>query len=272
MKKKLQSYLMAFYVAGKRFWYEQYSFRASSLAFTTLLAIVPLMSVFVFFIATFPIFSNLILLAEGYILQNFVPDSGASIEYYFQGFIHQASRLPVFGIILLFISAMLLINTIEETLNDIWKAPRRKKHLHLVLLYWSVLLSAPLILGLGVFLTSYFISLNWVASATGTLGITSLLLELIPILINTILFALLYTVIPNMIVSWRVGLFGGFVAAILFQVAHYGFTFYFVRFDSYQVIYGAFAAIPIFLIWLYIFWFIILYGALVSQALAAKEK
>jgi membrane protein len=272
MEKNLKKYYLAFMTASKRFWDEQYSFRASSLAFTTLLAIVPLMSVFVFFISMFPIFEHVVLLAEGYILQNFVPNSGTMIEYYFQGFIHQTSRLPVASIGLLFVSVMLLINTIEETLNDIWKAPRRKKHFRLVLLYWSVLLSAPIIMGVSVFLTSYFISLNWVTIATGKLGLTSLLLAMIPIAINTMIFALLYTVIPNITVSWRVGLFGGFVAALLFEVAHYGFIIYFAQFNSYQVIYGAFAAIPIFLIWLYVFWFIVLFGALVSQALAGTKN
>ncbi|MBA3661846.1 MAG: YihY family inner membrane protein [Gammaproteobacteria bacterium] len=255
--------------ATKRFYNENYSYRASALAFTTLLAIVPLLLVIVFGMTVFPYFMNIILLGENYILQNFVPASAGTIEFYFHGFLTQATRLPAVSILFLFITTILLVHTIEETLNEIWRVPTRvkSKKMLALLFYWILFLLIPFIIGLSIFLTSYAFLLSWISIEDKT-QLTLYFLSILPILINTMIFGLLYIIVPNARVKIINGLIGGMTAALLFEVARISFAFYVDQFPSYALIYGAFAVIPIFLVWLYIFWFIILFGAFVTYTVA----
>ncbi len=261
----LSGILRTCYTATKRLFKEKYTYRASALAFTTLLALVPLISVIVSLIAVLPIFTKFATLAQNYILENFVPTSGNTIQNYLVQFTKQATHLPVIGIIFLFFTALLLIITVEHTLNDIWDVSRRKKSLLALLIYWLILFLSPIVIGFSLFLSSYLFSLKWIAHTTNALGITLPMLSCLPLVINTAIFSLLYVAVPNTPVRWRDGFLGGFIAAILFEVAKKGFAFYIHKFPSYELIYGTLAAIPIFLLWLYISWLIILLGALVTH-------
>ena len=258
-------FVNVFMTAVKRLFLEKYTYRASALAFTTLLALVPLLSVIVSIIAVFPIFTRFTNLAQNYILANFVPTSGAIIQQYLEGFIQQTTHLSSLGILFLFFTAVLLIITVEHTLNDIWQTPQRKKTLSLWLIYWLILIFAPVIFGLSLFLSSYLFSLSWFSGSTNKFGIVISWLNLLPLLINTSIFSVLYIVVPNHRVKWWDGLLGGLAAAVLFEAAKWIFALYIKQFPSYELIYGALATIPIFLIWLYISWLIILYGALVTN-------
>lgn len=266
MLKTMGLWIKACGIALKRLFQENYTYRASALAFTTLLTIVPLLAVIVSLIAIFPIFNQLINLAQNYIIENFVPTSGTTIQLYLEGFIKQATHLPKLGIIFLFFTVITLIVTVEHTLNEIWGAKQRKKKISAILLYWLVLILTPLFLGLSVLLSSYIFSLSWIAGATSKLGINVLILSSLPLAINTLLFSVLYIAVPNCRVEWQEGLVGGFIAAVLYELAKKGFAFYVLQFPSYEIIYGTLATIPIFLLWIYISWLIILYGALVTHA------
>jgi membrane protein len=258
--------LKIFKIATKRFFKEQYTYRASALAFTTLLSLVPLLTVIVFLTTKFTVFNQINLLAQNYILTNFIPTSTNTIQFYLNNFTFQATHLPKLGIIFLLLTAMMLILTIEHTMNDIWEVRWENRRLWSLLLYWIVLLSAPLMIGLGIFISTYLFSLSWVSEATQVLGLKAPFLAILPLFINTIIFSLLYIVVPNFSVNWWDAIFGGFIAALIFELAKISFAFYIARFPSYELIYGALAAIPIFLLWLYISWLIILFGALVTHA------
>jgi membrane protein len=252
--------------AADRLLKEHYTYKASALAFTTLLALVPLLSVLVSLIALFPFFIRFMNLARTYIMENFIPTSSSTIDFYLQNFIEQASRLPTMGLVFLIITAAALIITVEHTLNEIWHAPKRNKKFFIWVLYWSVLILAPILLGFSLFISSYVFSLSWLASSSW------IFLGILPLLINTIMFSALYIIVPNCRVRGRNGLFGGFIAAVLFEIAKHGFVLYIKQFPSYEVIYGTLATVPIFLVWIYISWLIILYGALVSHTKYQWDK
>jgi membrane protein len=270
--KSLNGWLKIFWIAGKRLYVEQYDYRASGLAFASLLAIVPLVSVVLSVIALFPIFKRFTDLAQNYIFSNFIPESSTVIQQYFLDFIKQATHLPLFGIIFLVFTAITLIVMVEHTLNAIWDVPRRKKKFLIWIIYWTVLLSAPIFLGLSLFISSYVFSLSWFAGTATKLGLTIPLLASLPLFINTAIFSAMYIVVPNAKVYFWDGVLGGVVAALLFEAAKKGFALYLKHFPSYKYIYGTLATIPIFLVWIYISWVIVLYGALVTHTRYLQRK
>ncbi len=265
ISKQFWSLVVVCWIAANRLLDEQYTYRASALAFTTLLALVPLISIIVSLLTIFPIFSKLINIARDYILANFIPNSSAVIEHYFELFAQQATNLPKFTIIFLFFTAITLIITVKHTLNDIWHEPHEIKRLKPWLLYWLVLILAPFFIGSTVFISTYIFSLPWLSQLTHKLGVIPLLLVILSLGINTIMLSSLYIVVPSHNPTLGDGLFGGFIAAVLFEIAKKGFAFYLLKFPTYALIYGALAIIPLFLVWLYISWLIILYGALVTH-------
>lgn len=254
-------------ISLERFFNEGYTYRASALAFTTLLAIVPLASVVIALAAHFPFYSRLMNLAQQFVLNNFIPTTTQIIQTYLLNFTVQASHTTTSGIFFLFFSATLLIITVEDTIDDIWQAKQRQKQFFAWVVYWVVLLVAPLAVGLSLFLSTLLFSLSWFSSGSLSEFLKTPLLAGLSLLINTLLFSLLYVIVPNMKVRWSDGLLGGFFAAILFEIAKRSFTFYIHTFTSYELIYGTLATIPIFLVWVYISWVIVLYGALFTRTL-----
>lgn len=269
--RKLKHFYKSLLSATSRFYNEEYSYRVAALTYTTLLAIVPFLAVITFLISLFPIFSEIISYAEIYILSNFVPTSALAIERYFQNFIHQASHLPTICVIFLMIVSIMLIDMVQHTLNHIWKVRHGIKSIFEWLIAWVILVVAPIFVGLSVLIFSYLSSLPWLYTAMEFLGITKIFIFSISFFINIIIFTLIYIIIPNTHVQFKFGLLGGLVAAILFEFARTLFSHYILGYANYEVIYGAFAIFPIFLLWLYITWSIILFGALVSYALQKLE-
>ena len=255
-----------FWITVKRLVQEKYTYRASALAFTTLLALIPLLSVIISFLTLFPFFKQFTDLTRTYIMHNFMPSSGNIIQHYLEGFIEQTTHLSIIGIGFLFVTAVLMILTVESTFNEIWNVSKRNPNIKTILLYWLILLCTPLFIGITSIISSYLFSISWFNSVTATLGVTAYLLACLPVLINTAIFATLYLVVPNHTVKIRYGIAGGFVAAILFEIANKIFALYLLYFPTYELIYGVLATIPIFLVWIYISWLILLFGALFTHA------
>lgn len=269
---QLGSWIFICWIAAKRLLDEKYTYRASALAFTTLLAIVPLLLVIVSVFAILPIFSKLINITRDYILTNFIPASGSIIEHYLESFTQQAIHLPKFTVVFLIFTAIMLIVTVKHTLDDVWGAPYQKKKLKSWILYWLVLILAPIFIGLTVLISTYIFSFPWLANITHQLGLGPFLLHVLSLSINTIMLSTLYYVVPSHDGNWQDSLFGGLTAAILFEVAKKGFAFYLQKFPTYALIYGALATIPLFLVWLYISWLIILYGAILTHTHYLQSK
>lgn len=259
MKRVLKRFFIITITATRRLFSEKYTYRVSALSFETTLAIIPIISLSVFLITFFPFFSKLIYLTEEYILQNFIPDAANKIEIYFENFIQHAVHLPLLSIVFLIFTGIMMVNTIDETLNDIWQIKIRRKIFLAWIIYWFIILLTPLLIGLSVFITTSVLTLYGL-SHTGFI-----LAFCIPVFINTILFSAIYIFSPHVYVKLRDGLFGGFLAAVLFEIARLAFSYYIKQFSNYEIVYGAFAIIPIFLIWIYIGWFIILWGAIFTH-------
>ncbi len=174
------------------------------------------------------------------------------------------------GILFLVVTSILMMKNIEAALNRIWRVAEPRKGLSSFLLYWAVLSLGPILIGLGLLLTSYIASLSFVSSATEMVG-RARLLSILPPLFSALAFMLLYVVVPNCHVPLRNAAIGGLFAAILFEIAKRGFVQFVTLSPSYQLIYGAFAAVPLFLVWVYISWGIILLGAELTRLLTVSQ-
>jgi membrane protein len=244
---------------------------AASLTFTTLLALVPLITIVLNFVGRFPAFSGLIAKVRDFITANLLPQSSAKlISVYMQQFSDNASKLTFLGGFFLAVAAIMLLYTIDRTFNRIWRVPRPRPLLRRLVGYLSVLLVWPVFIGLSLTLTSYLLSFSLDATRSVP-GFKLFLLGILPLLLTTLAFSWLYFKIPNRPVSFIHALIGGCVAAILFELMKRGFAAYVTNFPTYKLIYGAFASLPVFLLWLYFSWIVILLGAEISASLHYLE-
>lgn len=240
---------------------------AAALAYATLLALVPLATVVFSALSMFPVFEEWASMLEEFVYKNFVPAAGDVIKEHLQRFTEHTGKLTAIGSVFLVVGAVLLLFTIEETLNEIWHVKERRQMSQRVLSYWAALTLGPLLIGASLSLTSYLISLTLSSDQAVVAQAQSYVLAALPFVFETLAFLILYLVVPNCNVRFRDALIGGIVAAILFEISKRGFAWFVFNFASYQVIYGALATIPIFLIWIYISWLVVLVGAAVVVVL-----
>jgi membrane protein len=241
---------------------------ASALAFTTILAVVPLMSVGLSVFSTFPIFQNLADPVQNFIFDNFVPASGKIVQTHLQQFASQVSKLSVWGVAFLIITALLVMFTIERAMNKIWRVSSSRHGVPAFLIYWAIISLAPVILGLSLAASSYLISMPMLVAHQPP----SILLHSSPAFLSLIGFTFLYVVVPNCPVKIHHAFWGALVATILFESAKQAFAYYLIRYNTYELLYGAFATVPIFFIWVYWVWIITLLGAEVSYAFSVHHQ
>ncbi|MEY4730297.1 MAG: hypothetical protein RL020_1455 [Pseudomonadota bacterium] len=244
---------------------------AASLTFTTLLALVPLVTIVLNIVGKFPAFAGLIGKVRDFITANLLPQSSAKlIGVYMQQFSDNASRLTLLGGFFLAVTAIMLLYTIDRTFNRVWRVSRPRPLLRRAMGYLSVLLVWPLFIGFSLTLTSYLLSFS--LDATKSMPVVKLfLLGLLPLLLTTLAFSWLYFKIPNRAVKFSHALIGGLIAALLFELMKRGFAAYVTNFPTYKLIYGAFASLPVFLLWLYLSWVVILLGAEIAASLHYLE-
>lgn len=237
---------------------------AGALSFTTLLALVPLTAVSFALFSRFDIFLSWVNLLLEFVYGNLIPDSGEVIRHYLQKFAANASQLTLWGVLLLFLTSLMVMATIERVFNDIWHVPHNRRRLHRFLSYGVLLVLGPVLIGISLSSTSYLFSLPLFS----TLGpVKTYLLKAAPALFEWAALFLLYVVVPNYRVRWRHGLVGSLVATALIELAKRGFVVFVTHFANYKAIYGAAAALPLFLAWVYLSWTIILLGAVLTATL-----
>lgn len=241
---------------------------ASALAFTTLLAVVPLMSVGLAVFSSFPVFQSLVDPVQNFIFDNFVPSTGKVVQLYLQQFTSQVSKLSIIGITFLIITALLVMFTIERAMNKIWQVDVPRHGVQAFLLYWAILSLSPFMLGLSLAASSYVFSIPLMMDHNASI----IFLHWAPFLLSLLGFIFLYVVVPNCTVKIRHAFWGGLFAAILFELAKQIFAYYLIRYNTYQLLYGAFAAVPIFFLWVYCVWVITLLGAEISYAVSVPEE
>jgi len=230
--------------------------RAASLAYTSLLSLVPLAAVSLSIFSFFPSYNHYSIRIQNFIFSNFIPSSGNTIQNYIQTFVGHTTNLSIIGSLFLIITAVLMIFNMENAFNTIWAVPQNRKKIYGFILYWIMILLSPILLSMILILMPYL----------------HLISSFLPLLASVIIFSFLYISIPNCHVPVRYGLLAGLIAAILFELAKKIFVLYLFYFPSYNLYYGALAIIPIFLTWLYIVWLIILFGAEISYALSHSSR
>ena len=242
---------------------------ASSLAFTSLLSLVPLLTVMFGLFGEISVLQNFSTLIQNFIFANFVPEFGQTIEQYIYIFSTKASQLTISGSVFLVLIAMMLLATIDNSFNRIWKIKKKRNPIKRILIYFSLLIMGPLLIGIGLALTSYLLSIPVIADVDTTFNVKTHLLGWLPFLMTSIAFILLYILVPNCYVYKKYAVSAGVICAILFELAKYGFGIYVKEMSGYENIYGALAILPLFLVWIYISWVIILFGAHITFCLSS---
>jgi membrane protein len=239
---------------------------AASLTFTTLLSIVPLITVALTLISAFPVFGQVSEALQRFLLERLVPESVGAIVDYAAQFAASAAKLTAVGVVFLAVTAIMLLMTIERAFNQIWRISHPRPMFQRLLIYWTLLTVGPVLVGASLSLTSWLVTLS-LGLVSDIPGAGVALLKTVPILLTSAALALLYLAMPNRRVALRDALLGGALAGLVFEAMKRGFALYVTQFPTYTLVYGAFASVPIFLLWIYLSWLVVLFGAVVVAAL-----
>ncbi len=240
---------------------------AAALTYMTLFALVPLMTVTYSMFSVIPAFDGVADQLQDLVFKHFVPESGTEVQNYLSDFSSQARSLTAVGVVMLVVTAYLMLTNIEKTFNTIWGVKHSRKGLFSFLLYWAVLSIGPLLLGAGLIMSTYLLSLTLFVDSLQELGVATAFFRLLPVAMAAGAFTLLFAAVPNCRVPFKHAFFGGVVTAVLFELMKMVFG-YFVANSSIQLIYGAFAVVPLFLLWVNLSWMIILLGAVFVRTIA----
>ena len=251
----------------ERFREDRLGVTASSLTFTTILALVPFVTVALAVFTAFPMFGKLQEVLQRWLIDSLVPDNIArQVLGYLTQFAAKANRLGLLGFSVLLATALALILTIDRTLNTIWRVRRLRPLGQRVLIYWAAITLVPLLLGASLALTSYALSAS--RGLVGQIpGGLRLLFDSIEFFVLAAGMAGLYHYVPNTLVKWRHAWAGGFFVAVCMELAKKGLALYVAQVPTYSAVYGTFATLPILLVWIYVAWVIVLLGAVVAAYL-----
>ena len=242
---------------------------AGSLAFTTLLAIVPVFAIAVALLSRAPFFEQLYVQIKVFLLINLVPElAGRIITVYMEEFARNAVRLTWMGVAVLFVSSVVTMITVDRQIHAIWRDPPTRPLWVTMLAYTTLIVLAPLLIAVSVSLTTYLMSLSVAVEASPEAH--DVMLQVVPTLVSTLAFLLLYKLVPHRRVLWRHAVVGAVVASVLFEGAKELFAIYVANVPGYNVLYGAFVTIPFFLIWVYVSWLVVLFGAELTAALGQR--
>jgi membrane protein len=245
---------------------------ASALAFTTVLALVPLLTVVFAILSMFPFFFEWRDEIETFLYSNLVPATGDAVKTYLQEFAGQAGTLTGLGLAALLVTALLLLSTIEDAFNDIWNIQKGRTLSQRLLLYWAMLTLGPVLMVTSLALTTYLGSTVLSRWIPATPGLDTVVLQVLPMFLQGLGFFLMYLIVPSGTVRPKSALGGAMVAIALFEMTKFGFVIFIENFDTYQIIYGAMWSIPVFLLWIYLSWLVTLFGACIAAEMGAAPK
>lgn len=254
-----------------RFGVDRCSENAAALTYMSLFALVPLMTVIYTMASAVPAFQGLEENIQAFLFENLMPDTNSEIQDYLSDFSRQAKNLTGFGIAFLVITAVLMLRNVEKAFNQIWRTRENRSAVSSFLLYWAVLGLAPLTIGLALGISTYLSSFATRLGGLDVMGVGAMTLKMAPLALSTMGFSFLYLAVPNCRVPYKHAFIGGFAAALAFNIARSAFTTL-VAGSSYTLIYGAFAAVPLFLLWIYLSWNIVLMGGVLVHSLSAYQS
>ena len=254
-------------VLRERFREDRLGLTASSLTFTTVIALVPLFTLILAVFTAFPMFAKMQGTLQTWLVQSLVPDNIArNVLGYLTQFAAKASRLGVVGLVAFIVTALALIFTIDRTLNSIWRVRQLRPFAQRLLIYWAGLTLGPVLLAASLTLTSYALSAS--KGLVGAMpGGVKFLFDVLEFALLAGGLAALYHYVPNTRVKWGHALAGGVFVATGLEVAKGLLTWYLKTVPTYSAVYGAFATVPILLLWIYIAWVIVLFGAVIAAYL-----
>ena len=250
-----------------RFREDRLGLTASSLTFTTSIALVPFFTVALAVFTAFPMFSKLQGALQGWLIQSLIPDNIArQVLGYLTQFSRQANKLGVAGLAVLLVTAIAMILTIDRTLNGIWRVKKIRPLTQRVLIYWAAITLGPLLLAASLALTSYVLSAS--RGLVGPLPISlRFLLDVLQFFLVAGGVAAMFRYVPNTYVKWSHAWVGGVFVAAGIELAKRILSFYLNTVPTYSLVYGAFATLPILLVWIYVSWVIVLMGAVIAAYL-----
>ncbi|KZB65197.1 MULTISPECIES: YihY family inner membrane protein [Thalassospira] len=252
--------------AAMRFVHDKSVQRAAGLSYTTLLAMVPFLAVALTVLSAFPVFDQFKDQIMDVVLNNFLPETGEQVSGYLGSFLQNTGQMTAVGTIVLGLTAVMLLGAIEGAMNDVFRVTSPRKLLSRLVVFWTLLTVGPMLLGLSLSLASYIFAMRHLVGGEALGQQIGQLTFIAPFFLSAAAFSLLFIGMPNRSVEIRDGAVGGMVAALLFEALKKGFGFYVTNFPTYQTIYGAVAVVPIFLLWMYLTWIVILLGAQVAAA------
>jgi len=253
---------------GRRFLDDRLFEAAGALSYTTVFALVPLSLVVFGVLSAFPAFKEWTGALSDYIFANFVPSAAESVKGYLLGVTDKVQTLTAAGVIALIASLLITLYSVEGTFNRIWRVKTARPKVGRFLVYWTVLTLGALVATASLALSTRFFALAIFETAPGR-WLESLMLRLAPVAIELLAFAAIFKVVPHRTVQWRHAFAGAALSVFLFELMKWGIGLYLGSFNSYQKIYGAFAAAPILLLWIYLGWATILFGASFAASMSA---
>jgi len=244
---------------------------AAALSYTSLLALVPLLAIALAIVTAFPVFADLRGAILDTLFQVFFPYADDIVRETVVEFVNAAGGLTALGVVGLAVTAVMLLVTIETAMNAIFRVRSQRSLLSRLLVYWAAVSLGPILLGASMSLSGYLFSLRDVASVAPAplQGLGGALAQLVPWALAVLAFTLMFVVVPNRPVRPLDALAGGVVAAVLVAILRVGFLVYVTNADAYRTLYGALAVIPVFLVWMYLSWLVVLVGAVIAAVMPA---
>ncbi len=240
---------------------------AAALTYVSLFSLVPMLTVVYAMLSIIPSLQGMETQIQDFIFENLVPSSGQALQEYLSDFTNKARGLTLPGVAMLIVTAYLTLKTIEKNFNAIWGVTRGRSGVANFLLYWAVLSLGPLLMGGGLAMSTYLLSKKLMVDEYDPIGVFPLVLQYLPWLLSTGVFTLFYAAVPNCRVPIKDAFIGGALTALCFELAKDIFGVLVAK-TSYQLIYGAFAIVPLFLLWTYVLWVLVLSGAVLVRSLS----
>lgn len=270
LRKKYRWLLGFFWLMVRQYRAKSCQKSADSLTYVTLFATVPMMTVTYSMFSIIPAFQDLGDQLQSLLFDHLLPNSEQDLGKYLKQFSEQARQLTAFGLLFLLVSAYLMLKNIEQNFNAIWGVPHGRRGIANFLLYWAVLSLGPLLLGVALAMSTYLTSFRLLVGTYDSLGVFELIFRLAPWVLTWTAFTLLFAAVPNCKVPLRHALIGGFFTTLGFQGLKTAFGLI-VGHSSFSLVYGAFAALPLFLLWVNLIWTMILGGAVFVHTINAHQ-
>lgn len=256
----------------QRFWRQRGTEAVAILAYTSLVGIVPMLAVMLSLFSASVWFEPFQSLVMEMVVAHLMPDSQPVIQQYLTRFAEQASDLALPGLVVMLATTLILLWTIDQKINAMWSVSRQRRWWTSLLHYLGISLVGPILLGLSLLLSTYLFANPIIETQDWLSGLSAYWVKFLPFTISVFGFMLLYKYVPLTFVSWHQAWWVAVMAALQIEALKFGFSWYVKAFPTYDLVYGAMAAVPVFLLWLYLMWFIVIWNACVLAQMSAKTR